>query len=135
MARQVTKVGNLTRDPELKFSDKGTAWVSVGLAVTPYDPKTKTRDIDNPVFYELRAFRTLAENMAESLSKGDRVIVNGDGQVDKWKDKETGEDREQKVILCNHVGAELRFATATINRIRRSEPLEDDDSADATDDF
>ncbi len=135
MARQVTKIGNLTRDPELKFSDKGTAWVNVGLAVTPYDPKTKTRDNDNPVFYELRAFRTLAENMVESLHKGDRVIVNGDGQIDEWTDKETGEHRETKVILCNHVGVELRFATATVHRAVTSKPLEDDDSADATDDF
>lgn len=122
MARPTTKVGNLTRDVKLAFSASGTAWASTGLAVTPYDPKTKKRDNANPVFYELTLFRDLAEHAAECLSKGDRVIVQGDGEVEKYADKETGELKERKKIIVNSIGAEIRFATVTINKIKRQAP-------------
>lgn len=121
MARSVTKVGNLTRDPELRFSQAGTAWCKFGLAVTPYTPKTKKRDTDNPQFYDVRCFRGLAEHVAESLGKGDRVIVQGDPENTEWTDQE-GKKRVTKVILANAVGAELRFATVQVDKARREGP-------------
>ena len=122
MARPTTKVGNLTREVRLAFSPSGTAWASVGLAVTPYDPKTKKRDNANPVYYELALFRDLAEHAAECLTKGDRVIVQGDGEVEEYADKETGEMKQRKKIIVNSIGAEIRFATVVINKIKRQSP-------------
>lgn len=119
MSRPCTKVGNLTKDPVLKFSDKGTTWVSFTLAVTPWTAKNKRQDKEHPEFYQCRAFRSLAENVAESLSKGDRCIVQGDGEVETYT-RADGTEGKAKVILANHVGAELRFATVTINKARRS---------------
>lgn len=131
MARPVTKIGNLTEDPILRFSDKGTPWASFDLAVTPYTPTTKQQDKDHTEFYRIRCFRTLAEHVAESLRKGDRAIVQGDGQVEEYT-KNDGTPDKAKVILANHVGAELRFATVEVTRIKRS-PRKVSDPMDASD--
>lgn len=121
MARPTTKIGNVTRDPELKFSDKGIAYARFGLAVNNYDPKTKKITTEHPVFFDVVCFRTLAEHVAESLGKGDRAIVQGDGEVEEYN-KEDGTKGKTNKILANHVGAELRFATATIQKATRTSP-------------
>lgn len=119
MARPTTKVGNIVTDPELRFSTKGTAWTRFRLAFTPWDPETKKMDKERTEFYTVRAFRDLAEHVCESLGKGDRVIVQGDGETEEYT-KNDGTPGKQKVILANAVGAELRFATVDINRIKRT---------------
>ena len=121
MARPVTKIGNLTDDPILRFSAAGTPWCTFRLAYTPYTRTNKKQLKDTTRFYTCRCFRSLAENASESLRKGDRVIVQGDGEVEEYT-KDDGSKGENNVILCNHVGAELRFATAEIVRTKRTEP-------------
>lgn len=135
MAKPTTKVGNVTADPQLRFSDKGTAWTRFRMAVTPYTRKEKKQLQDKTEFYTIRCFRTLAEHVAESVSKGDRLIVQGDGEVEEYTTKE-GEPGKQKVILANHVGVELRFCTVTIHKPKRrttSEPASDTDETEKTD--
>lgn len=128
MARPTTKVGNIVTDPELRFSDKGTAWTRFRLAYTPYNAETKKMTKDNTEFYTVRVFRNLAEHVCESLSKGNRVIVQGDGEVEEYT-KNDGTAGKQKIILANAVGAELRFATVVVNRIKRSDKVEASDTS------
>lgn len=134
MSRPVTKVGNLTKDPELRFSAKGTPWTAFRLAVTPYTAKHKRIAKDRVEFYDVRCFRSLAENVAESIAKGDRVIVQGDGEVEDYT-KADGTSGQAKVILANAVGVELRFATATIQKVTRESPKDgqSDDVPEGTD--
>ena len=115
-----SKIGNLTRDPELKVSAKGTAFATFGLAVTPYlakdEPKPET------TFYEVVCFGSLAEHACESLVKGDRVVVVGKGELDKWTGKD-GVERVTKKIVADAVGPDFRFTTIEIQRTERREPV------------
>ena len=127
---QVTLAGNLTRDPELRFSTKGTPWCSVGLAVNP------TRRLDDGTyeelpaeFYELTTFGDLAEHLAESLGKGDRVLATGRVEVDTWTGRD-GEERTTAKLVCEEVGPSLRFATVEVRRTGRRAPTEPADDAD-----
>lgn len=117
----VTKTGNLCAEPELRYGASGTAFTRLRIAVTPYrqkgEPEAETQ------FYAVVAFGTLAENAAESLQKGDRVIVSGRGEIERW----TGDDgieRTGKKILADSLGPDLRFATATISRVRHDAPAQ-----------
>lgn len=108
----VTKVGNLTRDPELGFGkDSGKPFTRFGIAVN--HPKVPGDWAGERVsdFYEVSCFASLAEHVAESLHKGDRVIVTGRPELDEWTDN-AGVPRVTKRIVADAVGAELRFATA-----------------------
>ena len=120
-----TLTGNLTRDPELRFSAKGTAWCTTGLAVN------RRRRLDDgsyedlaTEFYELVTFGDLAEHVAESLSKGDRVIAYGREEHEIWTGKD-GTERETTELVCDEVGPSLRFATATLDRTERRAPAAD----------
>jgi single-strand DNA-binding protein len=116
---EVGKVGNLTRDPELRYSASGTAVCSTGLAVER--PKTPgdwagERTVE---FYELTVFGSLCEHVAECLHKGTRVVVVGAAEVETWMDKE-GKERTTKRIIANAIGPDLRWARATVERVERS---------------
>jgi single-strand DNA-binding protein len=113
--RLVTKVGNLTSDPELRFSEKGTPYCRMRLAVSsPVKPgdwggETKT------AFYDLTAFGSLAENSAESLTKGMRVLVTGRAEVRTWAGDD-GAEHKEKGILADALGPDLRWATASVTK-------------------
>jgi single-strand DNA-binding protein len=118
MPSQTSKVGNLTRDPELAYSEKGTAYTRFGLAVTPYAGKGAPKP--EPSFYDVVCFGSMAENVAESLHKGDRVVVTGKGESEEYEAKD-GTKRTQKKILADGCGPDLRFATATVVKPKRAE--------------
>ena len=114
--KTTSKVGNLTREWELRFSPSGTPWATNGLAVyTPKEPGNWKGDME-VTFYELVCFQTLAENVIESTGKGTRVVVTGNAEVDTWQDDE-GNDRVTKKILCDGLGPDLRFASATVTKV------------------
>ena len=120
----MTLAGNLTRDPELRFSTKGTAWCTAGLAVN------RRRRLDDggyeelpPEFYELVCFGDLAERVAECLAKGDRVVVTGRVETETWTGHD-GTERTTRKLVADDVGASLRFAAVTVERTRRSGPSE-----------
>ena len=120
--RVTTLAGNLTRDPELRFSTKGTAWCTAGLAVT------RRRRLDDggyeelpAEFYEVVCFGDLAEHVAECLSKGDRVVVTGRVETETWTGHD-GAERTTRKLLADDVGASLRFATVTLERTARRSP-------------
>jgi single-strand DNA-binding protein len=73
-----------------------------------------------PTRHVVRAFKTLAENIVESLAKGNRVFVHGTVTTDVWTDKQTGEKRTAQRVLAEIVGPSLRWATARITKTTRT---------------
>lgn len=112
---EVFKVGNLTRDGELRYGQNNLPIYETDLAVNP--PKGSDEE---PQFYRLVGFRNLALNMSDTLVKSMRVIVCGRPDVDRWQDKETQEWRERKKIIVTAIGPDLRFATAEVTKIWRT---------------
>ncbi|MCL4368067.1 MAG: single-stranded DNA-binding protein [Actinobacteria bacterium] len=124
----ITIIGNLTADPELKFTPSGAAVADFSVAVTPrrFD-KDRSEWVDgDAMFFRCAAWREQAENVAASLVKGSRVVVTGNLRVRSFErtDKSKGTSVEVQV---DEVGPSLRWATAAVTRAARSgkPPLED----------
>lgn len=127
-ARTVTKTGNLTREWELAYSANGKAYARGSLAVNGWgEHKGETE------FYNLVAFGSLAENLSECTSKGDRLIVSGKPQIREW-DAADGTKRSSKEIIVNDAGAELRFCTVEIITPERFDSTTTQQSWDLEDD-
>jgi single-strand DNA-binding protein len=109
-----TVTGNLTRDPELQFTNGGKAVVGFGIAVT-----RKYNDVEQTSFFNVTAWDTLGENCAASLHKGDRVLVAGRIEVREY-DKKDGTKGTSTDIVADEVGPSLRWATATVAKVKRS---------------
>ena len=117
---QLIIVGNLTDDPELRYTPNGAAVVNFSVAVSfrVKDPDGTWRDGDTS-FFKVNAWRSLAENVAESLTKGTRVMVSGRLKQRSWETQE-GERRSVIEIEADEVGPSLRWATAKVERQSRS---------------
>lgn len=116
----ITIVGNLVADPELRFTPSGAAVSNFRVATTPrvYNRDTNQFEDGDAVFLTCNAWRQMAENIAESLTKGMRVVVAGKLQQRSYQTKE-GEQRTVYEIEVDEVGPSLRYATATISRADR----------------
>lgn len=115
----VTQIGNVTRDPELRFLPNGAAVCTFGLAVNKRWLNKTTNDWDEKVsFFDVTCWRDLADNVAESVSKGSRVIVTGELEQQTW-DTPEGEKRYKIHIVADEVGPSLRWATAVISKTER----------------
>lgn len=112
----VTLVGNMTRDIELRFTPSGQAVGEFGVAV---NKRVKGADGQwedgDPEFYDVTAWGTLAENAVDTLTKGARVLVVGRLQFDTWEN-EAGEKRTKVKVVADHLGPDLRWATAAVTR-------------------
>ena len=114
----VTLIGNLTRDPELRFTTGGRGVASFGLAVNRrYQQNGEWQEQTS--FFNVVCWGDLGENAATSLTKGSRVIVTGRLEQRSW---ETAENEKRSVIevVADEVGPSLRWATAQIERTERS---------------
>ena len=112
----ITILGNITRDPELRFTPSGTAVVGFGLAVNRNVQNKNSGEWQSEVdFFNVTAWYKLAENCAESLSKGDRVLVSGRLSQDSWEDKE-GQKRSTVKVIANIIGPSLEFATCKLEK-------------------
>ena len=118
----ITMVGNLVRDPELRFLPDGTAMVKFDIASTPrtMDRQSGEWKDGDPLFMNCTGFRDIAEHIAESLTKGTRVIVAGRLKLSRWDDKESGEKRSAYGLDVDEIGPSLRFAQAKVQRMNRS---------------
>ncbi|OJF10835.1 single-stranded DNA-binding protein [Couchioplanes caeruleus] len=118
----ITMVGNLTADPELRFLPNGTAMVKFTIASTPrtLDRQSGEWKDGDPLFLTCTGWRDLAEHIAESLTKGTRVIVTGRLKLSRWEDKETKEKRSAYGLDVDEIGPSLRFAQAKVQRMNRS---------------
>ena len=117
---QITVVGNLVADPELRFTSSGQAVVNFRIASTPryFDRQTNDWKDGEALFLSCSAWRQYAENISESLSKGMRVIVVGRLKQRSWETRE-GEKRTVMEIEVDEVGPALRNATAKVVRPER----------------
>ena len=117
---QITVVGNIVADPELRYTPNGAAVANFRVASTPrrYDQQAGQFVDGEPLFLTCNVWRQPAENVANSLNKGDRVIVTGRLRQRSYEDR-NGERRTVFEIEVEEVGPSLRFATADINRAFR----------------
>jgi len=112
----VTVVGNMTRDPELRYTAAGLAVTDFGLAWN-----TKDKDGNDSVsFFDVTCWRDLAEHVAESVGKGNRVVVYGRLDQNTWETKD-GDKRSKVRIVADEVAASLRWATANVERAQRTD--------------
>ncbi len=118
----VTVVGNITRDPELRFTPTGQARASFGLAVNRRWQNRQTQEWEEATsFFDVTCWGDLGDNVSESLSKGARVIVTGRLEQRSWETQE-GEKRSKVEIIADEVGPSLRWATAQVTRTERKGP-------------
>ena len=113
----VTVVGNLTGDPELRFTG-GHAVANFRLAVTPRVREGDQWKDGDTSFFRINAWRGLAENLTETLTKGTRVIVTGKLRNRSWE-TDGGEQRTVTEIEADELGPSLKFATAKVERANR----------------
>lgn len=116
----VTVVGNLTADPELRFTGSGAAVVSFTVASTPskFNRETNKWEDGEALFMRCSAWRQMAENVSESLKRGMRVVVTGRLQQRSYDTRE-GEKRTVVEMQADEVCPSLRYATATVHRVSR----------------
>ena len=116
----VTIVGNLTNDPELRFTPSGAAVASFTVASTPrvLDKATNEWKDGEALFMRCSVWRQYAENVAESLQKGSRVIVTGRLKQRSYETRE-GEKRTVVEMEVDEVGPALKYATAKVNKVSR----------------
>ena len=116
----ITVVGNLTGDPELRFTPSGAAVASFTVASTPrtLDKATNEWKDGDALFLRCSIWRQAAENVAESLQKGMRVVVQGRLQQRSYDTKE-GEKRTVYEMQVDEVGPSLKYATAKVNKTTR----------------
>lgn len=118
MTNSITAVGNLTRDPELRFTQSGQAICNFSVASSRRFKKGDDWE-EQTTFFNCTAWAELGENVAASLTKGSRVIVSGRMDQRSYETKD-GDKRTVMDLTCDAVGAELRFAQVTVERTQRT---------------
>ena len=118
----LTIIGNLTQDPELRFTPSGAAVANFTVASTPrtFDRQSNEWKDGETLFMRCSVWREAAENVAESLQRGMRVVVTGRLVSRSWEDKESGQKRSVMEMQVDEVGPSLRYATAKVNKTQRS---------------
>ena len=117
----ITVIGNLTADPELRFTPSGAAVANFTVASTPrmFDRQTNEWKDGEALFLRCNIWREAAENVAESLTRGSRVIVQGRLKQRSFETRE-GEKRTVVELEVDEIGPSLRYATAKVNKASRS---------------
>jgi single-strand DNA-binding protein len=117
----ITVVGNLVDDPELRFTPSGAAVANFRIASTPrtFDRQSNEWKDGDALFLTCSVWRQAAENVAESLTKGMRVVVQGRLKSRQYETRE-GEKRTVFEIDVDEVGPSLKYATAKVTRVQRS---------------
>jgi single-strand DNA-binding protein len=125
----ITVAGNLTRDPEIRYTRDGQATTSLSLAVNRRWQNQQTKEWEESVsFLDVVCWRDLAENVALSLTKGTRVVVTGRLDQRSWEtDDHTFRSRVE--IVAEDLGASLRFATVDTHKMVRTETADEPDEA------
>ena len=115
----VTLVGNCTRDPELRFTSSGQAVATFGLAVNRRWQNRQTNEWEEQVsFFDVTCWQQMAENVAETVTKGTRVVVTGRLDQRSWETQD-GDKRSKVEVVADEVAPSLRYATAQVVRNER----------------
>lgn len=130
----VSLEGNLTADPDYGVSENGTKWARFQLAINERikNPDSGEWEDGTPAFHRVTSFGRAAENVRDSLAKGDTAIVIGDLKQTQWVDTKTGEPRQGSEVIADSVGVSLKYRTATVNRVARTATVEQDVDVSAT---
>jgi single-strand DNA-binding protein len=117
----ITVVGNLTDDPELRFTPSGAAVANFRVASTPrnFNRQTNAWEDGDPLFLSCSVWRQAAENVAESLHRGARVVVTGRLKQRSYETRD-GEKRTVFELDVDEIGPSLRYATAKVTKTQRS---------------
>ena len=119
-ASTTSVIGNLTRDPEIRYTREGQATTSMGVAVNRRWRDRDTGEWEEATsFFDVITWRDLAENVALSLTKGMRVVVVGHLEQRSWE-TDDGDRRTKVEIVAEEVGPSLRFATVEVHRLERA---------------
>ena len=121
MDNTVTLVGNVTRDPELRYTPSGQAVATFGLAVNRRWQNRQTNDWEEQTsFFDVKCWAQMAENVGESVQKGSRVVVSGRLEQRSWEN-DNGDKRSKVEVVADEIGPSLRWATATVTKNERRE--------------
>ena len=126
-----TITGNLTREPEIRYTTEGQATAQLGVAVTRrWQDRTTAEWQEATSFFDVVCWRDLAENVALSLTKGMRVVVSGRIEQRSWE-TEDGEHRSKVEIVADEIGPSLRYATAEVHRVERRQGVRESSETEA----
>lgn len=100
---KVLLMGNVTRDPELKYTPKGTAVTDVGLAINRNYTNTSGEKVEETVFVDVEIWGRTAEIAGEYAKKGRPVLIEGRLRMDSWEDKQTGAKRSRLKVVCENL--------------------------------
>jgi single-strand DNA-binding protein len=118
----VTLIGNLTRDPELRFTTTGQPVATFGIAVSRRWKSQGSDDWQEQTsFFDVICWREMAENVAQSLSRGVRVVVTGRMEQRSWE-SDNGEKRSKYEVVADDIGASLRWASVQVAKNDRTAP-------------
>ena len=117
-ASPVTLVGNLTADPELKFLPTGVGKLTFGIAVNHYWTDQDGEKQEKTSFFNITAWRNLAEESANVLTKGVKVVVTGRLEQRSWDDKETGAKRSTVEVLADNIGLSVGHIESFVRKQR-----------------
>ena len=117
----ITLVGNVTRDPELRFLPNGTANATFGVAVNRRWQNRQSNEWEEQTsFFDVKCWAQMAENVGESLHRGARVIVSGRLEQRSWE-TDNGDKRSKVEVVADEIAPSLRWATAEVTKNERSE--------------
>jgi len=133
MSTTITTEGNLTTDPELRFTKTtGQAVCTIRLAVSARRKNIDGEYEDTPaVFYEATVWGQLAEHLADTVHRGDRLLVHGTTHDEEWTDREGG-TRIKHVLQVSAAGVSLRYATATVQRTTKTQSQSEAEPVEAS---
>jgi single-strand DNA-binding protein len=124
----IVLVGNITRDPELRFTPTGQATATFGLAVNRRWQNRQTQEWEEATsFFDVVCWREMAENASESLGRGSRVIVTGRLEQRSWETPD-GDRRSKVEVVADEIGPSLRWATAQVTKNERRGPADSSSS-------
>ncbi|HZD23042.1 MAG TPA: single-stranded DNA-binding protein [Acidimicrobiia bacterium] len=129
MSSNVTLIGNLTRDPELRFTPSGVAVVNVGMAVNRRWRGQDGEWQEQTSFFDLVVWGDQAEHVAESLQQGARVVASGRLEQRNWETQD-GQRRSSIEIRVDEMGPSLRWASAKVNKSQREDDFGGDSGGD-----
>ena len=118
MSSNITLTGRLTAAPDVRFTAQGMPIAAFTIVTSRRvkDPNTSEWSDADTTYWDCKAFKQLAQNIADSLDKGVEVVATGRVVQESWEDKQTGAKRSKMAVLIDAIGPSLRGATATVTK-------------------
>lgn len=117
--------GRVVRDPELRFAQSGMAVAKIRTVATSRKRQDDGTWVDDKTCWlDVTCFKQQAENVAESITKGDLIVVTGKLQTEEWEDKNTGDKRSKITCIADSVGLALAFHAAKSQKVERAQPAD-----------